>query len=68
MGDRMTPIPFGNLMNWAMTEARKAAGPYLAFAKSIKQIRRNVFLFSERRLRHRTDRRQDQTHSLHRIS
>ena len=23
MGDRMTPIPFGNLMNWAMTERAK---------------------------------------------
>ena len=23
MGDRMTPIPFGNLMNWAMTEHAK---------------------------------------------
>ena len=43
MSDRMTPIPFGNLMNWILEERKE---PYSASASPSGQIRKRFMRFS----------------------
>ncbi len=56
MSDSMTPIPFGNLMNWILEEQRRAL--YLESASPSMQIRRRFTRFSDGSWRRPLDPRQ----------